>query len=285
MSRSTPTAIPTGPSLSAPATTSTPSHACAPARNPCAHRPARPARLRQLCSSPPTGNGPASATAMPWPSPATSSMSGSPRLRKGTRAALRSSRTPAPRARCWPWTTPAATSWPWSAAATTRLGLQPRHSGRETDRFQLQALRLYRRHRGRRQAHRHHRRRPVSFGAYVPHNYENDYKGAMTVANAFAESRNIPALKLAARVGIHKVIDMAHRFGVTENIPAYLPIALGAVEINARGAGRFLRGLSQRRHSCDAARHSQGLQRRRHRPLAGDARRQRGHQPSRPRAP
>jgi penicillin-binding protein 1A len=32
-------------------------------------------------------------------------------------------------------------------------------------------------------------------------------------------------------VGIHKVIDMAHRFGVTSNIPAYLPVALGAVEI------------------------------------------------------
>ncbi|MDR3752009.1 MAG: PBP1A family penicillin-binding protein [Terracidiphilus sp.] len=72
---------------------------------------------------------------------------------------------------------------------------------------------------------------PVSFGSYTPHNYENDYKGAMTLANAFAESRNIPALKLAARVGIHKVIDVAHRFGVTTNIPAYLPVALGAVEI------------------------------------------------------
>ena len=72
---------------------------------------------------------------------------------------------------------------------------------------------------------------PVSFGSYVPHNYENDFKGAMTVANAFAESRNIPALKLAARVGIHNVIDMAHKFGVTSNIPPYLPVALGAVEI------------------------------------------------------
>jgi len=72
---------------------------------------------------------------------------------------------------------------------------------------------------------------PVSFGSYTPHNYENDYKGTMTLVNAFAESRNIPALKLAAHVGIHKVIDMAHRFGVTVNIPAYLPIAIGAVEI------------------------------------------------------
>ncbi|MGA2216644.1 MAG: PBP1A family penicillin-binding protein [Terracidiphilus sp.] len=72
---------------------------------------------------------------------------------------------------------------------------------------------------------------PVSFGGYTPHNYENDYKGAMTLTNAFAESRNIPALKLAAHVGIHNVIDVAHRFGVTSNIPAYLPIAIGAVEI------------------------------------------------------
>jgi len=72
---------------------------------------------------------------------------------------------------------------------------------------------------------------PVSFGSYTPHNYENDYRGAMTLTSAFAESRNIPALKLAARVGIHKVIDLTHRFGVTANIPAYLPIAIGAVEI------------------------------------------------------
>jgi len=72
---------------------------------------------------------------------------------------------------------------------------------------------------------------PVSFGGYTPHNYENDYRGAMTLTSAFAESRNIPALKLAARVGIHKVIDLVHRFGVTSNIPAYLPVALGAAEI------------------------------------------------------
>jgi penicillin-binding protein 1A len=72
---------------------------------------------------------------------------------------------------------------------------------------------------------------PVSFGSYTPHNYENDYKGAMTLTNAFAESRNIPALKLADHVGIEKVIEVAHRFGVSSVIPAYLPIAIGAVEI------------------------------------------------------
>ena len=72
---------------------------------------------------------------------------------------------------------------------------------------------------------------PVSFGTYTPHNYENDFKGPMTLLNAFAESRNIPAVKLAARFGIRKVIETVHRFGVTSDIPAYLPVALGAAEI------------------------------------------------------
>lgn len=76
---------------------------------------------------------------------------------------------------------------------------------------------------------------PVTFptpnGPYTPHNYEGDYKGAISILYAFAESRNIPALKLAAKEGIRKVIDTAHRFGITSNIPAFLPIALGAADI------------------------------------------------------
>nr|WP_218624000.1 PBP1A family penicillin-binding protein [Granulicella sp. dw_53] len=72
---------------------------------------------------------------------------------------------------------------------------------------------------------------PTPNGPYTPHNYEADYKGAMTLLNAFAESRNIPALKLASQVGIRKVIEMAHRFGVTSNIPVFLPVAIGAADI------------------------------------------------------
>lgn len=76
---------------------------------------------------------------------------------------------------------------------------------------------------------------PTSFytpnGPYTPHNYEAGYKGPMTLLSAFAESRNIPALKLANRVGIRKVIETAHRFGLTSNIPAFLPIALGSADI------------------------------------------------------
>ncbi|WP_433968975.1 PBP1A family penicillin-binding protein [Tunturiibacter gelidiferens] len=72
---------------------------------------------------------------------------------------------------------------------------------------------------------------PTPNGPYTPHNYEGDYKGAMSLLNAFAESRNIPALKLADRYGIRKVIDTAHRFGVTSNIPVFLPVAIGSADI------------------------------------------------------
>lgn len=76
---------------------------------------------------------------------------------------------------------------------------------------------------------------PVTFqtasGPYSPHNYDQKFEGTITLRRALAQSRNIPALKLADRVGIRTVIDYAHRFGVTANLPAYLPVALGSAEI------------------------------------------------------
>jgi len=76
---------------------------------------------------------------------------------------------------------------------------------------------------------------PVTFrtasGPYTPHNYENRYQGNVTLIRAFADSLNIPAVKLADRIGIRKVIATAHRFGITPDIPPFLPIALGAADI------------------------------------------------------
>jgi penicillin-binding protein 1A len=66
---------------------------------------------------------------------------------------------------------------------------------------------------------------------YEPHNYDEKFEGTITLRRALAQSRNIPALKLADSVGIKTVIDYARRFGITSNIPPYLPVALGAVEV------------------------------------------------------
>jgi penicillin-binding protein 1A len=68
-------------------------------------------------------------------------------------------------------------------------------------------------------------------GPYTPHDYEPGYRGSMTLIDAFAESRNIPALRLADKVGIKRVISVAHSFGITSDIPPYLPVAIGAADL------------------------------------------------------
>jgi len=76
---------------------------------------------------------------------------------------------------------------------------------------------------------------PVIFetpsGPYSPHNYDEKFEGIITLRRALAQSRNMPALKLANKVGIKTVIDYAGRFGITAKLPPYLPVALGSAEI------------------------------------------------------
>jgi penicillin-binding protein 1A len=71
----------------------------------------------------------------------------------------------------------------------------------------------------------------TSGGPYSPHDYESGYLGSMTLVDAFAESRNIPALRLADKVGIKNVIALAHKFGITSDLPAFLPVAIGAGDL------------------------------------------------------
>jgi len=77
---------------------------------------------------------------------------------------------------------------------------------------------------------------PISFdtpsGPYSPHNYDEKFEGIITLRRALAQSRNIPALKLANKVGIKTVIEYADRFGITAKLPPYLPVALGSAEIS-----------------------------------------------------
>jgi penicillin-binding protein 1A len=72
---------------------------------------------------------------------------------------------------------------------------------------------------------------PTASGPYTPHNYDEKFEGTITLRRALAQSRNIPALKVADRIGIKTVIDYTRRFGITSNIPSYLPVALGSAEI------------------------------------------------------
>ncbi len=67
---------------------------------------------------------------------------------------------------------------------------------------------------------------------YSPHNYDEKYEGTITLRRALAGSRNVPAVKLAAQLGIDRVVETAKRFGISSALPPYLPLALGAAEIS-----------------------------------------------------
>jgi penicillin-binding protein 1A len=72
---------------------------------------------------------------------------------------------------------------------------------------------------------------PVSFGAYTPGNYDGKYEGVITIRRALGDSRNIPAVKTLAKLGVHNLIPYVRRFGITSKIEPVLPIALGAADV------------------------------------------------------
>ncbi len=54
--------------------------------------------------------------------------------------------------------------------------------------------------------------------------------GTMTLRNAMVHSVNCAFVRLIASVGTAKVVDMAHRLGITTEVPPYLSITLGTAE-------------------------------------------------------
>jgi penicillin-binding protein 1A len=66
---------------------------------------------------------------------------------------------------------------------------------------------------------------------YSPRNYDEKFEGTITLRRALAGSRNVPAVKLAEKVGIGSVVETAKRFGISTPLPPYLPLALGSADM------------------------------------------------------
>jgi penicillin-binding protein 1A len=77
---------------------------------------------------------------------------------------------------------------------------------------------------------------PISFpspqGVWAPHDYDGKWEGTITLLHALAESRNVPAVRLIARVGVDKVIRLCRKFGITSRLVPNLPLALGASDLS-----------------------------------------------------
>jgi penicillin-binding protein 1C len=55
---------------------------------------------------------------------------------------------------------------------------------------------------------------PAAWPGYAPHNYDEQFRGRMTAADALAQSRNIPALKLLSQVGVERAVGICAAMGL-----------------------------------------------------------------------
>jgi penicillin-binding protein 1A len=73
---------------------------------------------------------------------------------------------------------------------------------------------------------------PMGRDIYAPKNYYGKYSGIVTIQRALELSINVPAVKTWMMVGPKRVIDFAHRLGITSDIPPYPASALGAAGVS-----------------------------------------------------
>jgi penicillin-binding protein 1A len=66
---------------------------------------------------------------------------------------------------------------------------------------------------------------------WSPGNYDQKYKGAITVRRGLEESRNIVTAKLLEFISPQKGVDYCRKFGLTSTIYPYLSLALGTFEV------------------------------------------------------
>ncbi len=65
---------------------------------------------------------------------------------------------------------------------------------------------------------------------YTPQNFEKEFLGPITYRYALAHSINVATIKVAELVGYDKVVDLAHRSGINEEVKATPAMAIGSYD-------------------------------------------------------
>ncbi|TAL25139.1 MAG: penicillin-binding protein 1A [Nitrospirae bacterium] len=79
---------------------------------------------------------------------------------------------------------------------------------------------------------------PVSFKGsrpgqmWSPKNYDGRYYGSVTLKTAMAHSLNAATVRLADKIGIKNVIEMAKKLGIKSELQPYMSLAIGASDVN-----------------------------------------------------
>ena len=66
---------------------------------------------------------------------------------------------------------------------------------------------------------------------YQPRNYDNKFSGSITIRQAIAVSRNIPAIKLGLEVGADNVIAICRKLGINSPLKPVISLPLGAADV------------------------------------------------------
>ena len=68
-------------------------------------------------------------------------------------------------------------------------------------------------------------------GKWEPKNFDEKYRGKVTVRQALERSLNIPSVRLCDKIGVGNVIDVAKRMGIKSPLKRALGITLGISEV------------------------------------------------------
>lgn len=71
---------------------------------------------------------------------------------------------------------------------------------------------------------------PVDYGGWRPSNFDEKFRGRITVREAVAQSINTVAVQVAEKAGTQRIINVARRLGLTTALPPNLSLALGSGE-------------------------------------------------------
>lgn len=79
---------------------------------------------------------------------------------------------------------------------------------------------------------------------WSPKNYDNRYRGGVTVREALTHSLNVPTVELAMKVGVTWIARTAARFGFGDDLPQVPSLALGAGELTPLAMARAYAALA-----------------------------------------
>ena len=69
---------------------------------------------------------------------------------------------------------------------------------------------------------------------WTPQNYDERYRGRVTVRQAFEASLNVPTVRMTQQVGLRRLVSTAEQFGFTENLEPIPALPLGVTEVSMR---------------------------------------------------